>query len=206
MASYIIKQDGDDNCEKADQATAVAYAVAQIGTLGEAEVSTFTVENLSGYLLAVVTNRCITGELNKQSWGGRNNNDALFVGREEFDATAAILTMPYTELQKLQDHDDSSDDIARSHIDWPGPCYVNIVDSVLAYFGVNSIEEITFEAHEFARVRANVQPATEEVLNLAITVRVSVKPGANINDFVKNLDYSVVSKTPGIRVMTLGMN
>lgn len=206
MASYIIKQDGDENCEKADHATAVAFAVAQLGLLGEAEVATFTVENLSGYLLAVVTNRCITGEINKQAWGGRKNNDAVFIGREEFDATAAILTMPYAELQKLQDHDESSDEVGRSHIEWPGPCYVNIVDSVLAYFGVNSIEEITAEAHEFARTRANVQPATEEVLNLAITVRVSVKPGANINDFVKNLDYTIVSKTPGIRVMTHGMN
>lgn len=93
----------------------------------------------------------ITGIFTKQTWGGRKGNDALFFGEEEFDATEAVLKLPHEELIALQDNDVNTDVIGINIVGWEGPCEVCIVDSVIAFFGVGSIEDVTPEMLEQAR-------------------------------------------------------
>lgn len=200
MAEYTINQDGGRYDEIQGLNEAIALAEVLLGGVPAGDESTFTVESEDGYLLASVTNRRIVGSFTKQQWGGRKGDDAIHIGDEDFDATDNILLMNHEDLVELDDNDDSSDNIGREHIDWSGPCSVNIVDAVCAYFGVSDVRDITPEALDFARQRANPQPASKEVITLSVKLYLRVAPGASVSEFIENLDYSVVSNTAGVTV------
>ncbi|ART57226.1 hypothetical protein CBP36_20175 (plasmid) [Acidovorax carolinensis] len=87
----------------------------------------------------------ILGVFTKQVWGGRKGNDAIFVAEESFDATDAVLKLPHAAFIELQDNHESTDEIGRSVVDWCGPCEVCCVDSILEFFGVDSLEDVTPE-------------------------------------------------------------
>jgi len=200
MAEYHIKQ-GGNLCETYnDLNEAIAQAVARLTNLPEGEYATFTVEYDFGRLLASVTNRRIIGSFNKQQWGGRKGDDAIFIGQESFDATDAVLLMEYERLLELADSAESSDQLGYEHVEWNGPCYVHIVDEVCRFFGVDDIREITPEALFYARDLAKPQKAVEEIVTLTVKVKVLVSPGAGVADFIENLDCSVASNTPGVKV------
>jgi hypothetical protein len=197
---YAIKQDGGYYDAIQSLQEAIELAEALLGGVLEGEESTFTVEDENGCLKAAVTNRRIVGFFIKQEWGGRKGNDSIHISEDEFDATNAILLMRHAYLAELQDHDESSDIIGRAHIDWPGPCYVNVVDSVCSFFGVSEIRDITPEALAYARNRANPHPPAEATITLNIKLNLRVTAGASVNDFIENLDYSVISNTVGVTV------
>lgn len=102
--------------------------------------------------------RKIVGRFVRQGWGGRKNRDALYLGEENFDATAAILRLPLEKIHELQDCDISSDEVGRACVYHEGPCEVSLEDSMLEFFGVESREDITQGALNAARIRFNLQP------------------------------------------------
>ena len=102
--------------------------------------------------------RKIVGRFVRQGWGGRKNQDALYLGEENFDATAAILKLPLEKIHELQDCDTSSDEIGRACVYHEGPCEVSLVDSMLEFFGVDSREDITQDALDATMTRFSLQP------------------------------------------------
>lgn len=198
---YEVKQDGAHYDNFSELNTATELAEELLGAVPNWQESVFTVENDDGYLLAAVTNRRIEGTFTKQAWGGRKNDQALFVDSVLFDATAAVLSMDHAVLMRLKDSDESSDELGRAHVQWDGPNEVSVVDEVLEYFGVDELTQITPEALLYARNRENPQPAQEQTITLSIKVKVRVIPGASTEDFVSNLDYSISSNTVGVVVL-----
>lgn len=140
----------------------------------------------------------IIGTFTKQQWDGRNNS--VHCGEEEFDATDHILLMEPAAVRQLQDDRENTDCIGQAHVSWNGPHQVSIVDSICEFFGVDDVSEITDEAMADARERLNPQPATEEVIQLVVKLKVRIAGGASVKEFIENLDYSVISKTAGITV------
>lgn len=143
--------------------------------------------------------RRIIGTFVKQQWGGRKGDDAIHVGEEEFDATDAVLLMAHKDLVELEDGSEGTDDIGRNHVQWDGPCEVQIVDSIEEYFGA-WLEDLTVEALESAKALANPTPPQQQTVTLTIKVNVLAANDADLTAFVENLDYSVKSKTPGVVV------
>lgn len=90
--------------------------------------------------------RRITGNFVKQMWGGRKGDEAIHCGEEDFDATLHILSMPYKDVIRIKDNNDTSDEIGMAHVTWSGPHEVTLVDSMCDFFGVTKIAEIS-EGH-----------------------------------------------------------
>lgn len=197
---YAIFQDGGHYDDVKGLGTAIALAEELLGGVPVGEDATFSVESKDGILMAVASNRRITGRFIKQQWGGRKGDDAIFIGEEEFDATDDILRLKHERLVELDDNAESSDEIGRAHVDWAGPCDVRLVDSVCAYFGVSSLEDITAAALEYARNRENPQEAETAEVTLTVQLKLRVSPGASVEAFLQNLDYSVTSNTTGVTV------
>ncbi|HYW76187.1 MAG TPA: hypothetical protein VFA48_06135 [Gammaproteobacteria bacterium] len=67
-------------------------------------------------------------------------------GQSDFDVTRLIAAMPLRELQQLEDDEFSSDDLARRAgllARHSGPFVVEVEDALRAYFGVETMAEIT---------------------------------------------------------------
>ena len=203
MTQYSIKIDDESQSRFLDFKAntfeeAIVFAKSRIPHPEKESKVTLSIRDENDYLLASITNRKIIGEFVKENW---TDHDGVYtVGTEEFDATSAVLHMDHSHLIEVYDKEETSVYIGRQHINWNGPCSVHITDNICRYFGVEDIEEITPEAIEFARKRANLQPLTKQVITLSIKVYAHVAPDASIDEFVDNLDYSILSETPGISV------
>lgn len=114
------------------------------------EDATLTVE-VEGTRIPVASfsTRRITGNFTKQAWGGRKGDDAVYCGEEEFDATRYILSMPYQDVIRIRDNNETSDNIGMAHVSWVGPHEVEIADSMCEFFGVSKLEEISEEHFNF---------------------------------------------------------
>lgn len=200
-AHYTVKQDQTTLSRKPSLDDAITVAKSLFEALPQGSEASFTVENEDGYLLAVFTNRRMVGTFSKQKWGGRKGNDAIAIGDETFDATDAVLLMPHKDLQQLKDNSSRSDEIGQAHVSWHGPCSVQIADSICAFFGVDTFEEITTEALAFAKQQLAPKPAEEQTVTLSVKVKIRKAPGCEVQEFIENLDYSVVSNTTGIVVL-----
>lgn len=141
--------------------------------------------------------RRIVGTFYKQQWGGRKGNDAIACGEEDFDATSAVLLLPFEKLVELEDNSEATDDLGRAHVSWDGPCSVHITSSVCDFFGVTDVEEITLDLLEKARAEFEPQPAQTETVILSIALKVRVQPGIKLNEVVQELNYSFTSTTAG---------
>jgi len=60
------------------------------------------------------------------------------IGTEEFDATDYVLSMSLNWIHELRDHDESSDVIGEALVNHDGPFEVDITESILSFFGVES--------------------------------------------------------------------
>lgn len=170
----------------------------------EGKEATFSIEDDGRQLVASVSSRRIAGVFAKQVIGGAKQDRDIHVADENFDATEHVLLMPYDYFIALEDSDDTTDEVGRAHVSWDGPCYVRIVDSICEYFGVERIDQVTEEAFAFARKSANVTPLREEVVTVSFEMRLRVAPGANVDQFVKDMTCAVLSRTDGIRVAHTG--
>lgn len=181
-------------------AEAQNVAEALFGYVSEQGDTTISVES-DGVCVAVYTNRKIIGSFTKQAWGGRKGDDAIYVGTEEFDATDYVLLLDHPELVGLFDGEEGTDEVGLAHFDWNGPCEVTLVAAICEFFGVDVLDDITPEALAFARARRNPKPPVAQTVTLSIKVDVSMFGEVTLADFVENLDYSVISNTPGVRVL-----
>lgn len=179
---------------------AIEAAESLLAALPAGERATFTIKDAAGQRVASVTNRRITCSFVKQTWGGRKGDDAIFVGEEHFDATDAVLSLDYAKFLELADADDSSDELGRAHIDWDGPCSVTLLESVCEYFDVEYPHQVTPLEFSVAQAHASPKAAESKMLTLTVQVRVRVAPGASVEDFLADLDYTVRSNTPGVVV------
>lgn len=161
---------------------------------------TFSVVAYDDETQASVTNRRILGIFHKQQWGGERGDDLISCGTTSFDATDAILLMTYQSLMKMEDNEDSSDEIGHHHVDWDGPCYVDIVDSVCAYFGVDDIKDITPEHFAFVQLAINPQGMKEVEVVISFVIKAFAAADTDTKGFIDNLKYSFVSDTPGFVV------
>ncbi|MEX3984211.1 hypothetical protein AB4Y45_35230 [Paraburkholderia sp. EG287A] len=169
----------------------------------EGKEATFAIEDDGRQVVASVTNRRIEGVFTKQVLDEENQRD-IHVADVHFDATDAVLLMPHEDLIALEDSDDSTDELGREHVAWDGPCYVRIVDEICAYFGVEEIDQITEEGLAFARKAANATPQREELITVSIPLRLRVAPGADVDQFIKDMTCAVLSRTDGIKVAHAG--
>lgn len=147
-------------------------------------------------------NRRITGTLIKQVWGGRKNDQAIEVGRVEFDATDHILLMPPEEIRALEDHDESSDAVGQAHYVWEGPTEVEITDSICRFFGVDAVAEITDEAVSSAKAQLIAALPATETVTLKVKLTLKLTPGTSVNSFIEDCDYKFISNTAGAIVQT----
>lgn len=99
--------------------------------------------------VASFSTRRITGNFVKQVWGGRKGDEAIHCGEEDFDATLYVLSMPYTDLIRIKDNHDTSDEIGMAHVTWSGPHEVALVDSMCDFFGVSKLAEISEQHFNF---------------------------------------------------------
>lgn len=141
--------------------------------------------------------RKIIGTFHKQTWSGRNNNQAVECGQEEFDATAAVLLLPHDQLVELQDCDEATDDLGRQHINWAGPCDVRIADAICDFFEVDSLEDITEEALLAARQCFSPKDPTAVEMTLSVVVKMRVQHGIDVKSVLEGLACSIISNTPG---------
>ncbi|GBG14590.1 uncharacterized protein NMK_2189 [Novimethylophilus kurashikiensis] len=199
-SSYVLKRDLSMVCEVQGISKAIGLAEEYLAAIPEDELTTYSVFDEGGKLKFSVTNRRIEGTFVKQRWGGRKGDDAILVDYEWFDATDAILMLDHATLQALDDCGDTTDELGRSHVDWDGPFEVMVVDAVCEYFGVEELEDITLEALAYAKAKAKPQPPELKTITLSIKVQVEVRAGNDLTGFVENLDYTVKSTTPGVRV------
>ena len=75
-----------------------------------------------------------------------------------------------------------------------------MVEAVCEYFGVSCMQDITRKALDFARSRANPQPAREEVVQLNLAITLLVAPGLSVGDLSQQLAWQFGSQVPGIVV------
>lgn len=139
----------------------------------------------------------IIGTFVKQEWVSRRSFATNNVDVIDFDATDAVLLLPHSELIALKDEDDTASSMGKNCVQWDGPFCVHVTESILEFFDVDSLSNVTQEALANARDFVNPQPAQERTLTLTIKVNVRIANGVNLNDFIENLDYSIVSNTAG---------
>lgn len=196
--SFSIVRDGDEVGPHSDKGKAIAEAYRLLSQLPEPGPATFAVFDVSGddpKLVASVTNRRIIGTFYKQFWGGRKGDDALPCGEEEFDGTNEVLMADLERLHGIEDNSETTDEIGM--VEWSGPRYVEIVDSICRYFGVDDVEDITQEALEFARERENPQQASEETATLTVKLRIRASKDVDLESVLSEMDYRFSSATAG---------
>lgn len=172
---------------------------------------TITIEDATGATVASLSTRKIIGQFTKQVWGGRKNDQAHDVGTDEFDATRYVLTMPYLDLITLEDHDDSSDEVGRAHVEWDGPHYVDIIDSITDFFGVARVGEITRQHFEYvARMKLAEYAEDErrtsiqrEQVNPSSWIIRNKETGAAIMEIYADTKINVRNKVTGAAVTAI---
>lgn len=103
----------------------------------------YWIEN-NGELVDFYPGSSIFGVFQKQVWGGHKNDTAIPVSRETFNATAHVLfNLSLEQLHALQDSMYTTDEIGLAHVGWDGPHDVELVQSVLEYFGAQALTDIT---------------------------------------------------------------
>lgn len=166
---------------------------------------TIGVENEKGKVIFSLTQRRIECEFLKQTWGGRKGDTAIEVGSETLDVTDYVLSLPYERFIAIEDNDESSDEVGRAHTDWGGPCEAMVKDSILAYFGVDELTDVSLEglahAREFALKKASAQE--DEVFE--ITLQVKVRKSGDIQVSSDTLDCSVRANAPGLRIQDISI-
>jgi len=166
---------------------------------------TVGVEDEEGKVIFSLTQRRIECDFLKQIWGGRKGDTAIEVGDETLDVTDYVLSLPYERFIAIEDNDESSDEIGRAHTDWDGPCEATLKDSILAYFGVNELADVSPEGLAHAREAALGKAASheDEVLDVMLQVKVRKQGGVLVSSDA--LDCSVRANAAGLRVLDVSI-
>lgn len=223
---YIIKQNGNEISRKISLPLAISTAEkafgltprtntsikptnkrknTQINTRNKSNISnsstqvTVSVEDLEGQVLASLSTGRIIGEFIKEKWSDVNRGKSL-LDTVAFDATDYVLLMQHEEIIELEDGTEESDEIGAAHISWSGPCDVVIASAVCAFFGVETVENITRENLEYVRSRMNPQAATEVDVSFSVSMKLRVAAGQDATDFVNGIDWNLFQTAAGVIV------
>lgn len=195
---FTTQVDGDDIADHGTAADAIAFARDRFATQRAAgDLVTVCVVDPSGAPFDWRSNRRIRGTFTKQAWGGRKGDDAVFVGQEAFDATTQVLLLDLAEIHALRDYHDTTDAIGSSVVSWEGPFEVVLIDSMLTFFGVRRVRDITEQHVQFARAIYAPVHSTEYDVEVVLKVRVRNGEGISITDVIDGLRYSAHSTLPG---------
>ena len=181
--------------ERAVSLGLACYAQASLN--GPATVS---ICDEGGKCLRFYSNKRIKGTFSKQVWGGRKGDVAMEFGKEEFDPTDEVLLMNLEQLHRLEDYDDTSDDLGLKFIEWDGPFGVSVVHSICDFFGVEALNQITQEAIDFAREQIKPRKPQAESVVLKIKLDTLTRFPANFREFLFDMEVSVKSNTAGVLV------
>jgi hypothetical protein len=206
MPTYTLSQDLGHYTEGENLDEILATAEVLLG--GCDTPTTFTVFDDEEKAIAVFTNRRITGTFTKQVWGGRKGDDAIFVEDVDFDATDLLLsTYELSEIQEMKDHDTSSDELGIMLVQWSGPHEVTVVESMLEFFGVERLTDLSESGLSHVKSLLNPRPVAEQTVTLTIKVKIAMAEPEDeqehadmLTAFTENLDYSVISNTVGVVV------
>lgn len=132
----------------------------------------------------------IIGTFTKQAWVGPKKDRALEIEEVRFDATRAVLLLSLNGIHELQDNDESTDEIGLACIEFSGPFEVSVVESVLDFFGVESLIQIDKELLDLAREEFGVpgDDKTKLRLTLDVTYTTNLTPDEVLRD---NLEHMV---------------
>lgn len=97
----------------------------------------------------------IRGRFDRQIWF---NDNALSLGDVNFNATGQVLALSVKDIKKLRDCHESSDRLGQANVEHDGPCSVYIEQSILDFFHLDSINEITPALLSGARAWYKRQP------------------------------------------------
>lgn len=202
MQATILQDRGEyDTLENTQEAIDLAEMLFHGAVAGAPDIeTTFSVENKIGEVIASFTNRRILADIECQQWGGRKGDDAIHVKDETLDVTDYVLAMPYERFIEIQDSSTSSDDIGRAHLDWPGPCDVEVAESIAEFFGAASLREVTRVAFEAGRAAHNPQPPVMRTVILTVEVSLAVRPDIDLGTIADDLELGIQSNVPGIVV------
>ncbi|NLC21365.1 MAG: hypothetical protein GX771_05560 [Halomonadaceae bacterium] len=206
MPTYTLVQDQGHYTESENLDEILS--IAEVLLAGSDKPTTFTVLDDEGMAIACFTNRRIMGSLVKQAWGGRKNDEAIFIEEVEFNATDTVLNkLSLDAIHAMKDGDYSSDQLGLMHIEWEGPLDVKVVDPIKKYFGVTSLNKITESCLSHARGVSSPRPMVEETVTLTIDVKISMMEELDdearhdlLTSFIHNLDYDINSNTVGVAV------
>lgn len=200
---YFIRQDDKLYDRVYDRGKAVSMAELLFHSASEESDTTFSVSCEKRKLVASFTNRSIEGIFYMQEWGGAGKNQLLTVAQESFDATDIVLAMRHEELIALKNNHESSDELGKRFVPWPGPFAVDIEEPIKDYFGVSRLKDITpeallFAANQRALLRASAKTAPEaQPEEVTVQLRLLVQPGAQVADFLGPLFRSAATATSG---------
>ena len=166
---------------------------------------TVGVEDEKGKVIFSLTQRRIECDFLKQIWGGRKGDTAIEVGDETLDVTDYVLSLPYERFIAIKDNDESSDEIGRAHTDWDGPCEATLKDSILAYFGVEELGDVTPEAFAHAREFALKKAPAQEDEVFDVTLQIKVRKNGDVQVSPDVLDCSVRANAAGLRVLDVSI-
>lgn len=147
---------------------------------------------MSAVIAAAVENR-IVARVVLMAWGGRNGDDAIFVEEKEVDVTDAVLLLEHDLIVKLEDASDQSDELGFTHVDHSGPLEVYVTNSILTFFNVDALEDITVDALGTARERLNLKrPKTVRTI-IEVEVITEILPGFDTKTAFDDLSIKVQS-------------
>lgn len=151
--------------------------------------------------------RKIVGVFHKQRWEGRRLETLVADGSETFDATRYVLSMSRQDIVVLEDNDYGTDAIGLKFVDWEGPHAVEIVEQIKAFFGIESLHDLTDEMLEKEREHLNSleKVNVSVVIDFKVNLRIPKPSSAEdlqqlLTEFVENLDYHFESNTESVRV------
>lgn len=139
----------------------------------------------------------IIGTFVKQAWAGPKQDQAMTIDEVKFDATRAVLSTDLEDIHKLSDDNESTDQIGRECVDWNGPCFVRLVDSIVWFFDLDrddspeiAIETLTQEQLDAARAKYGSLSPNNATLLLSIEATYSLN-GEAIETMRENLEQMV---------------
>lgn len=111
--------------------------------------ATFTIIDHAGNVVQTYTNRSIWGNIIKPQTIGDDVESSTGDTSINFDATYAILNLPYDALVNLTDNSGEAIKIATQCTGTQSPFNVVLVNAIAEFFGVQKLSQISKEQFEF---------------------------------------------------------
>lgn len=111
--------------------------------------ATFTIVDSAGKVVQTYTNRIVWGTIIKPQIIGDDVESNKGVTSIKFDATYAILNLPYDTLVNLTDNSSEAIKLATQCTGTQSPFTVVLVNAIAEFFGVQKLSQISKDQFEF---------------------------------------------------------